>query len=349
MTTRYRGDTGDSRDDPHAQSRAARQQPLLLHSLAVYREVFDIIFSSRDIDTVIEVGVESGQVSGMYVELGATAVYCVEPAVNDDTRAALATNDRMRLVEGRSPDVFSQLPHADLYVLDGDHNYATVLAELNWIFRHAPDAVVVVHDVLWPWSRRDLYYEPSSLPAVDRHPVSADGPTVWHDELTPAGFVGAGAFSCAVHAGGEHNGVRTAVEDAMTWAADAWSFQVIPAVFGMGVLVRRDSHAAGAWLDSIRRYSTSELLRIMENNRIALYTRVLQLQFEAVAAAASTDRLAETVAEQQQTIDRLERERATAEARHAADLDVRDQQISALREQLKQVRRLRGGSMLRRG
>lgn len=172
----------------------------------------------------------------------------------------------------------------------------------------------------------------------------------WHDELTPVGFVvGAGAFSCAVHAGGEHNGVRTAVEDTMTWAADALSFQVIPAVFGMGVPVGRDSHATGAWLDSIQRYSSSVLLRIMENNRIALYTRVLQLQFEAAAAAASTDRLAEKVAEQQHTIDRLEMERATAEARHAADLDVRDQQIRVLREQLEQVRQMRGGSILRRG
>ena len=72
-------------------------------------------------------------------------------------------------MERSSPEVFTDLPLADLYVLDGDHNYAVVSQELNWILAHAPDAVVVLHDVLWPWSRRDLYYEPSPLSPKDKH------------------------------------------------------------------------------------------------------------------------------------------------------------------------------------
>lgn len=350
MTTRcpdgIPDDGDDSRDDPHAQSRAARHQPLLLHSLAVFRELFDILFSARTIDTVIEIGVESGQVSGMCLELGAAAVYCVDPAVTHDLRAVLATDDRLQLVAGHSPDVLAQLPLADLYVLDGDHNYATVAAELDWILTHAPDAIVVVHDVGWPWSRRDLYYEPSPLPAHDRHPASAAGPTIWHDELTPAGFVGAGAFRCATHAGGERNGVRTAVEDALTRAPDAWSFEVVPAVFGLGILVRRGSPAADALNDDIHRYSSSQLLQTLENNRIALYTRVLQLQFEAVAAATNTDRLADTITEQQHTIEQLQTEQAAAEARHAADLAARDQHIQALQHQLAQASPPPNGSVL---
>lgn len=65
--------------DPHEQARAAREQPLLLHSMSVFRELFQTIFGCREIATVVEVGVESGQVSSVYADLGAT-VHCVEPA-----------------------------------------------------------------------------------------------------------------------------------------------------------------------------------------------------------------------------------------------------------------------------
>lgn len=295
-----------TRDDPHAQAREARSQPLLLHSMSLFREVFEIIFAHRDISTVVEVGVESGKVSAVYAELGASVVHCVDPRPTDELRANLAENDALHLVEKPSPRVLADLPPADLYVLDGDHNYAVVHQELGWILTHAPDAVVVLHDVLWPCSRRDLYYQPSPLSPEDSHPSSAEGPTVWHDELTPAGFVGQGAFTSASHAGGERNGVLTAVEDALSQAEDdRWHFELVPAVFGMGVVVRQTSPSAAHLVESLQPYSRSTLLAAMENNRIALYTRVLQLQHEAAIHAENTDRLAELVSTQRREIDRL--------------------------------------------
>ncbi|MFE0020359.1 class I SAM-dependent methyltransferase [Amycolatopsis sp. NPDC059021] len=295
--------------------REARRLPVLLHSMAVFREIFEIVFAHREIRTVVEVGVESGQVSGMYLELGASAVYCVDPGATDELREALDGDDALHLVTAPSPEVLPELPVADLYVLDGDHNYAVVERELTWIFEHAPDAVVVMHDLLWPCARRDLYYEPSLLAPSDKHPTSEDGPTAWHDELTPAGFVGAGAFTVARHAGGERNGVATAVEDVLARPGnERWWFGLVPAVFGMGVLYRRTSDAGEPIEAALRPYTTSNLLATMENNRIALYTRVLQMQYEAVAHAGYVDELAETVSAQRREIDRL-----TAELRRAWD------------------------------
>ncbi|SPT51038.1 class I SAM-dependent methyltransferase [Actinomadura madurae] len=287
--------------DPHAQARAAREQPLLLHSMSVFRELFQTIFGCREIATVVEVGVESGQVSSVYADLGAT-VHCVEPAPGDDLRAFLAEDPRLNLVEGLSPAVLPDLPAADLYVLDGDHNHAVVRAELAWIMANAPDAVVVLHDVLWPCGRRDFYYQPS--PLEETHPSTTDGPTAWHDDLTPAGFVGDGAYTVAAHAGGPRNGVLTAVEDALD-DAPGWRFAIVPAVFGFGVLIRTGAPGADAVFDALRPYTSSHLLAAMENNRIALYTRILQLQYEAEARTADTNRLTETVAAQQQEITRL--------------------------------------------
>lgn len=311
--------TGD-RHYPHAQARAARAQPLLLHSLALFREVFAAVFTHCDIGTVVEIGVESGQVTEMYTGLGARRVYCVDPDPSPALRAALGDNDAVRLIEQPSPAALAGLPAAELYVLDGDHNYATVRAELEWILTRAPDAVIVLHDVLWPCGRRDLYYQPTRLPAEARHPDSADGPTIWHDELTPTGFVGAGAFTTATHAGGEANGVLTAVEDAVAAARDSWSLTVIPAVFGVGVLVRDGNPGAEAIRAALSPYADSSLLAAMENNRLALYTRVLQLQYEAAQHVREADTLAERLHSSRQQLDQLTRQLHKAEQRHASDL-----------------------------
>ncbi|MFD0691525.1 class I SAM-dependent methyltransferase [Actinomadura fibrosa] len=309
-----------TRGDPHAQARAARGLPLLVHSMSVFRELFEQIFAARaaadrPITEVVEVGVESGQVSSVYADLGAT-VHCVEPRPGDDLRAFLDADPRLNLVEGLSPDVLPSLPVADLYVLDGDHNYAVVRAELAWIMEHAPDAVVVLHDVLWPCGRRDFYYQPSALPPEDVHPSTGGGPTVWHDDVTPAGFVGDGAFTVAEHAGGERNGVLTAVEDALA-ETGGWRLAIVPAVFGFGVLVRETAPAAAEVFEALRPHTSSALLATMENNRIALYTRVLQLQYEAAARTGDANRLTETIAAQQREIERLHSELAEARAENA--------------------------------
>ena len=338
-----------TREDPHAQARQARQLPLLLHSMSVFREVFELVFANREISTVVEVGVESGKVSGMYAELGASAVYCIDPKASDELRANLAGNEALHLVEGWSPEVLAEIPTADLYVLDGDHNYATVRDELAWVMSNAPDAVIVLHDVLWPCSRRDLYYDPSSVPAERKHAASVDGPTVWHDELTAAGFVGLGAYTSACHAGGELNGVLTAVEDALTdaeTAGDGWLFELVPAVFGMGIMVRRGAPDAQRLAASVQTYSGSRLLATMENNRLALYTRVLQMQHEAVANAEGADQLAETVSRQRHEIERLQAELAAADARREADLDALRAEVDRLNGLLGQRLRPRIAAVL---
>jgi hypothetical protein len=309
MTTpRPRAEVGGTRHDPFAQARAAREQPLLLHSLGVFREVFEQVYASRKITTVVEVGVESGHVTGMYAELGAETVYAIDPTPSAELQARFADEANLHLVEEPSPAALADLPVADLYVVDGDHNYAVVRAELDWILAYTPDAVVVLHDVLWPWGRRDLYYQPTNLAPEQRHEDSADGPTIWHDELTPAGFVGVGAFTTARHAGGEGNGVLTAVEDAVAAAPSSWTLFIVPAVFGLGVLVRSDGPDVDDLVRRLAPYTRSTLLATLENNRLALYTRVLAMQHDAVVHAAGADAMAEEIAVKTAYLAELERE-----------------------------------------
>lgn len=328
-----------TRQDPHVQAAAARSQPLLLHSIALFREIFEILFDHRQISTVVEVGVETGQVSDLYAELGAEDIYCIEPAPTAELRAQIAENPALHLVESHSPGAFAELPLADLYVLDGDHNYATVRAELDWILEHAPNALIVFHDVLWPCSRRDLYYEPSVLTAAQRHTSSEDGPTVWHDGVTPSGFVGCGAFTVATEAGGDRNGVLTAIEDAVAHD-DNRRIAIVPAVFGLGLLVRTDTASDIRLLAALRPYTHSDLLAAMENNRIALYTRVLSMQAEMAAHAQEADRLVLDLAARKAENDELRRENEALSERNAREIGRLHCRIESLGRQLEDQRRL---------
>lgn len=333
-----------TRTDPHAQARTARDQPLLLHSMALFREVFALAFAHRRIDTVVEVGVETGQVSALYTELGAHTVYCVEPAPTPQMRTALDERDELHLVEAASPGALAHLPPADLYVLDGDHNYATVRAELDWILTHAPEALVACHDVLWPSARRDQYYEPTGLNADQRHPSSDDGPTVWHDALTSSGFVGDGSYSSATAAGGAGNGVLTAIEDAMAESGDR-ELAVIPAVFGLGLVLRSESTADSGLRTALQPYTSSTLLAELENNRIALYTRVLAMQAEAAAHADESDRMVRDLADKDAEIGALRRDCERLRQRHAQETAELQRRNADLAEQVEQQRR--PGSALR--
>ena len=70
----------------------------------------------------------------------------------------------------RSLDVLGDLPPMDAALIDGDHNWYTVFNELRLLSegarRHqAPLPLLVLHDVGWPYGRRDLYYAPETIPA----------------------------------------------------------------------------------------------------------------------------------------------------------------------------------------
>jgi hypothetical protein len=134
-----------------------------------------------------------------------------------------------RLLVARSLDVLPSLEGCDVYFLDGDHNYFTVRNELELIVHNSTNAggepaspLVFVHDVTWPWGRRDMYYQPDAIPAEARHPYS--------ERLGDP-------YCIALHAGGPRNGVLTAVEDFLSeHAAQGWESIVIPAAYGLAIL-----------------------------------------------------------------------------------------------------------------
>lgn len=148
-----------------------------------------------------------------------------------------------------SVNVLPHLEPMDVALVDGDHNWYTVFTELNQLSQVARDAgapmpVAILHDVCWPYGRRDLYYDPSNIPDEHKQPWRRRGMRPGRSELLP-GTGGLNAeLANAVTEGGPRNGVMTAVEDFVAQYDRQLRLVVIPIYFGLAILAEEERLAA---------------------------------------------------------------------------------------------------------
>ncbi|HET8619427.1 MAG TPA: CmcI family methyltransferase [Acidimicrobiales bacterium] len=140
-----------------------------------------------------------------------------------------------------SVNVLGELPPMDVALIDGDHNWYTVVTELRLLAgvsaaAGAPLPVCICHDVGWPYGRRDLYYDPDTIPAEHRHPWRRAGIRRGQSELVESGGVNA-ELANAEHEGGPRNGVLTGVEDFVAGHDRPLRLVVLPPYFGLAILV----------------------------------------------------------------------------------------------------------------
>lgn len=258
--------------------------PLLIHSLAEFRHLILQCLEVADARRVVEVGGEDGTFTRVLLSwaLGRDLeVVCIDPWPRDSLEDLARESRQLELVRQQSVAALPSLAPADAYLLDGDHNYFTVLQELRLISAAASPGsapIVFLHDVGWPSGRRDQYYDPDAIPPEARHDYTWDGGVVVGEPgVVAGGFRGAGEFAVALEEGGPGNGVLTAVEDFLQDRPEL-SFHVIPAIFGLGVIFERDASYGERLEELLRPYSSDRLLQRLEDNRLALYLAVLDLQ-----------------------------------------------------------------------
>lgn len=266
---------------------------LLIHSLAFYAELIEQLAQIPQNPHIVEVGSEAGEMSERLAAIAAArsgSLYVLEPCPSQRLRDLAARSENVVVIEAPSPGGLQQAPPAGLYVIDGDHNYAVVRAELETVFgASAQEPLAVLHDIGWPWARRDLYYAPEQLQSEDVHPHSFDRGVVLDSVELAApgrGFRSLGAYAAAVTEGGPRNGVLTAVEDVLAARPDL-ALLSTPLIFGLGVVGATTSASWSRVVDIMRPYTDNPTLEMMERNRLALYLEVLRLQDERPRARAS--------------------------------------------------------------
>ena len=131
----------------------------------------------------------------------------------------------------------------DLVLIDGDHNWYTVYNELKLIEKcclqssmHFP--LVMLHDIGWPYGRRDLYYNPENIPEVYRKPCKQKGISPESAELLEEGGLNSHLFN-SIYENNLQNGVLTACEDFVEESGQKLEFLTLHGLFGLGIIFSR--------------------------------------------------------------------------------------------------------------
>lgn len=306
------------------------------------------MIEARGFTRAVEIGSQAGgntkQLLQLCVELGAHAdiVDPFPPHNMPELQGLLATNGRFH--QGLSLDVLPELPAADVYLLDGDHNYYTVFNELRLIQDKVEAEatrwpVIFFHDVLWPYARRDLYYDPENVPEHGRHPWTLGGVLPGEAGV----FTDRGLNRHLKHAeeGGEKNGVLTAIEDFMATRPGAYEWRAVPVLHGLGVLFPSEE-AQSEWVAPLRELldvpeRVRQLYQLVEGDRLkhALLAEGLRYSGDAARSALSTARSELSAVRSELSAVRSELSAARSEVSTTrSDLSTAHSELARLRSQL---------------
>ena len=255
----------------------------LKYSMRSFMGIVEPLLQVLQPRSICEIGIEQGLFTDFLLNF-CTEANCLYTGI--DPAPPGGASPSARFLAGRSLDVLPGLPLQDVYFIDGDHNYYTVSNELKLILGRRPSrSVLLLHDVAYPWARRDMYHSPDAIPPGDRHSHAVNvGPVPGQEALESWGLgskYGAVPFAVALKEGGPRNGVLTAVEDILrTPEAEGWRLLIVPAVFGLGVLFKPAESAAGVTL-FIEKVEAAcvclgGLLTVMEEDRLRLFTAFLK-------------------------------------------------------------------------
>jgi hypothetical protein len=184
---------------------------------------------------ICEVGSEAGAMTAKvleYCERVGGIAHVIEPEpMYDPAEWEARWADRLVFYRAKSLAVLDQIDELDMVLLDGDHNWYTVLNELRLVERHKP--IVALHDVGWPYGRRDGYYCPDDIPPQHRQPHAQGGLHPDHEGFHELGVNA--DMENALREGGPANGVLTAVEDFVA-EADGWDLTMIEGLHGLALV-----------------------------------------------------------------------------------------------------------------
>jgi Methyltransferase domain len=139
-----------------------------------------------------------------------------------------------------SLDALPDVGPVDVALIDGDHNWYTVVNELTLLQRTAqsadrPTPLALCHDVCWPYGRRDLYYDPETIPVEYRHHWERAGILPGRSALQGGRGLNPDLAN-ATDEGGPRNGVMTAIEDFVATANEPFEITVLPVLHGLAVV-----------------------------------------------------------------------------------------------------------------
>jgi GT2 family glycosyltransferase len=321
-------------------------QPPPLHGpsmRAFWDSVLRPLIGALQPERILEIGADQGTTTRVLLEQAGphgAVVHAIDPKPNFDPAELEAEfPDLLVFHRGLSLEVLPQLGRFDFALIDGDHNWHTVLSELRLLERRALEEegrppVVALHDVGWPYGRRDLYYDPDNIPADKRRPYARRAIHPDSDELVDEG-INAHLANAQLPAA-RHSGVRGAVDDFVEESGERWKLFDVPGQHGLGILALEQTLSENEPVrELLEATAGGEFLRAqveaVERDRIEAEIRRRKATRGAESARAALDGARKDAAKAEQKLSdagdrldeaerevkRLARKRDLAEAREA--------------------------------
>ena len=254
---------------------------------------------------IVEIGTLRGETTELLCALTAKTqgvVHSIDPSPGPEFDADALT---ARFGEGfvfhrrLSLEALGSIERMDAVLVDGDHNWYTVYNELKLLEARAakdrhPFPLTLLHDTEWPYGRRDLYYDPETIPDDARHPYRQGG-LVPGRKLVSKNLGFMTKAPTAVEENTPRNGVRTAVEDFLAECPLDLIARHLPGFSGLSIIVPAERLGKN---DALRRvlddFDSAEWLREhckrLEAARVYFQAQASRLRRElgeSRAAAAS--------------------------------------------------------------
>lgn len=204
------------------------------------------IINFKNINYIVEIGVDEGintkNILNYCIENNAKLV-SIDPNPNfDEILFQKEYGDYFTFFKEMSLDRLPYLEDYDCILIDGDHNWYTVFHELQSIskkFNQSNFPLIFLHDVSWPYGRRDLYYNPDNIPSDYQNDYSKLGMHPDSEDLLPEYGLNTNLFN-ANKENTPKNGVLTAIEDFLNECQLDLEFHFVPIFFGLGILHKKD-------------------------------------------------------------------------------------------------------------
>lgn len=210
---------------------------------AFWSSLLEPLLDALEPRLILEIGADKGTTTRALLERAVAhgaVLHVIDPKPAFDPEELRREHpDSLVFHAALSLDVLPELDPVDLALIDGDHNWHTVLNELRLLEARAleqggPAPVMALHDVGWPYGRRDLYYDPDTIPAEARRPFERRGLRPDSDELVDDGINA--HLANAARPVDAHSGVRGAVEDFIAESEQEWKLFDVPGQHGLAVL-----------------------------------------------------------------------------------------------------------------
>ncbi|SHK24150.1 glycosyltransferase [Tepidibacter formicigenes] len=211
-----------------------------------WESIIQPIFEKRKPKHIVEIGSDEGKNTEKvleYCKRNDGKITVIDPSPRYDTKIWEKNNMKyLKIYKELSLNVLPKLNCYDIVLIDGDHNWYTVYNELKIIYKNNSlenFPIIILHDVSWPYARRDLYYNPENIPLAYRKPYAKKGIDPESTNLLEKG--GLNSELCnSIYENSLQNGVLTAIEDFLQENDNQFKFIKISGFNGIGIIASNE-------------------------------------------------------------------------------------------------------------